>query len=95
MSQAPRAIAGVPEPALVDFVVLRRSRSAALAFSSPRMLNKADVDEAPVPTLLRFLAVIAVLAGLGFAAMFVLATFVEPESRDMSVTIPFTRLQPK
>jgi hypothetical protein len=48
-----------------------------------------------VPTLLRFLAVIAVLAGLGFAAMFVLATFVEPESRDMSVTIPFTRLQPK
>ena len=48
-----------------------------------------------MPTLLRFLAVIAILAGLGFAAMFALATFVEPESRDISVTIPFNRLQPK
>ena len=48
-----------------------------------------------MPTLFRFLAVIAVLAGLGFAAMFALATFIEPESRDMSVTIPFNRLQPR
>ncbi len=48
-----------------------------------------------MPTLFRFLAVIAILAGLGFAAMFALATFVEPQPRDMSVTIPFNRLQPK
>jgi len=48
-----------------------------------------------VPTLFRFLAVIAILAGIGFAIMFALATFVEPESRDMSVTIPYNRLQPK
>jgi phage shock protein PspC (stress-responsive transcriptional regulator) len=48
-----------------------------------------------VPTLLRFLFVVAVLAGLGFAAMFALATLVEPEPREMTVTIPASRLPPK
>ena len=33
-----------------------------------------------MPTLFRFLFVVAILAGLGFAAMFALATFVEPRS---------------
>jgi hypothetical protein len=45
-----------------------------------------------VPTLFRFLFVIAVLAGLGFAALFALATFVEPEPREMTTTIPPNRL---
>ena len=48
-----------------------------------------------MPTLLRFLFVIAVLAGLGFAAMFALATLVEPEPREMTVTIPASRLPAK
>jgi hypothetical protein len=47
---------------------------------------------AVVPTLFRFLFVLAVLAGLAFAAMFALATFVEPQPREMSVTIPNSRL---
>ena len=59
------------------------------------MLNNAELEEAPVPTLFRFLAVVAVLAGLVFAAMFALATLVEPESREMTVTVPYNRLQPK
>ena len=46
-----------------------------------------------MPTLFRFLVVLAVLGGLGFAAMFALATFVEPEPREMTVTIPNSRLQ--
>jgi hypothetical protein len=46
-----------------------------------------------MPTLFRFLAFIAVIAGLGFAAMFALATFVQPEPREMSVSIPNSRLQ--
>ena len=46
-----------------------------------------------MPTLFRFLAVLAVIAGLAFAAMFALATFVEPEQREMTVTIPNSRLQ--
>jgi hypothetical protein len=33
-----------------------------------------------------------VLAGLAFAAMFALATLVEPQPREMSVTIPSSRL---
>jgi hypothetical protein len=48
-----------------------------------------------VPTLFRFLVVVAVLAGLGFAAVFSLATFVQPETREMTVTIPNNRLPTK
>ena len=48
-----------------------------------------------MPTLFRFLAVVAILAGLAFAVMFALATFVEPTPREISVTIPNTKLQPK
>ncbi|AWI89307.1 MULTISPECIES: histidine kinase [Methylorubrum] len=47
-----------------------------------------------MPTLFRFLATIAILAGLVFAGMFALATFVQPTPREMSVTIPPAKLQP-
>jgi hypothetical protein len=47
-----------------------------------------------VPTLFRFIATLAILAGLVFAGMFALATFVEPTPREMSVTIPAAKLQP-
>ena len=45
-----------------------------------------------MPTLFRFLVVVLVLVGLGFAAMYALATFVEPQPREMTVTIPSNRL---
>jgi hypothetical protein len=45
-----------------------------------------------VPTLFRFLVVVAILAGLGFAVVYALATLVEPEPREMTVTIPSNRL---
>lgn len=48
----------------------------------------------PLPTLFRFLATIAILAGLVFAGMFALATFVEPTPREISVNIPSSKLQP-
>jgi hypothetical protein len=48
-----------------------------------------------MPTLFRFLAVLAVIAGLAFAAMFALATLVEPEPREMTVSIPASKLQPR
>jgi hypothetical protein len=57
----------------------------------PRSLAERPV---PLPTLFRFLATIAILAGLVFAGMFALATFVQPTQREMSVTIPNTKLQP-
>ena len=45
-----------------------------------------------MPTLFRLLALIAVVAGIAVGAMFALATFVDPEPREMSVTIPNSKL---
>jgi ABC-type amino acid transport system permease subunit len=40
-----------------------------------------------MPSLLRFLAVVGILCGLVYGAIFALATLVEPQPREMSVTI--------
>jgi hypothetical protein len=45
-----------------------------------------------MPTLFRFLAVVLLLAAVGGAAMLYLATFVEPNTREMTVRIPADRL---
>lgn len=45
-----------------------------------------------MPTLFRFLTVLAILAGLGYAGMYALVTFVEPRQGEMSVRIPPDRL---
>jgi hypothetical protein len=45
-----------------------------------------------MPSLIRFVVVVGVLAGLGYGAMWALATLVEPEPREMTVTIPQERL---
>jgi hypothetical protein len=47
-----------------------------------------------VPTLFRFLVVLAALAGLGFAAMYALATLVQPVIREITIPIPADRLPP-
>nr|WP_276592455.1 MULTISPECIES: histidine kinase [unclassified Methylobacterium] len=44
--------------------------------------------------MFRFFATLAILAGLVFAAMFALATFIQPTPREMSVAIPASKLQP-
>jgi hypothetical protein len=41
-----------------------------------------------MPTLFRFLTVLAILAGIAYGAMFALATFVEPNYGEMSVRVP-------
>lgn len=46
-----------------------------------------------MPTLFRFFAIVAILGGLGFAAVYALATMVNPEPREMKVTIPSSKLQ--
>ena len=48
--------------------------------------------EFSMPSLLRLLVILGVLGGLTYAAMFTLAHFVQPKSREMSVTIPPERL---
>jgi hypothetical protein len=45
-----------------------------------------------VPSLIRFLVIIAILAGIVYGAMIALVTFVEPQPREMSQTIPPARL---
>jgi hypothetical protein len=45
-----------------------------------------------VPTLVRFLAVLAILAGLGLGAMFALANLVQLDIREITVPIPPDRL---
>lgn len=56
-----------------------------------------------MPTLVRFLTIIASVAALAYAAMFALATFVEPRQSEMSqkielnlptLRLPAAELQP-
>ncbi|KAA2236821.1 histidine kinase [Salinarimonas soli] len=48
-----------------------------------------------MPTLFRFLLVLLVLGGIGVGAMLALATFVTPQPREMTETVPATRLMPQ
>lgn len=41
-----------------------------------------------MPSLFRFLTVVAVIFGIGYGIVFALANFVTPKPREMSVTIP-------
>ncbi|MDH7798125.1 MULTISPECIES: histidine kinase [unclassified Beijerinckia] len=45
-----------------------------------------------MPSLIRFLLVIAILVGLVWGAMVALVSFVEPQPREMIQTIPPNRL---
>ncbi|NJL08166.1 MAG: histidine kinase [Methylacidiphilales bacterium] len=40
-----------------------------------------------MPTLIRFLTILALIGGAIYGGLFALATMVEPEPRDMSVTV--------
>jgi hypothetical protein len=41
-----------------------------------------------MPSLFKLLVVVGVVAGLGYGAMFALATLVDPKPREMVVTVP-------
>jgi hypothetical protein len=41
-----------------------------------------------MPSLFRFLAVVAVLGGLVYGAIFMLATWFDPQPREITVSIP-------
>lgn len=45
-----------------------------------------------MPTLFRFVTVIAIVVGLVYAAMFALATFVSPRQTEMVVPVPIDQL---
>jgi hypothetical protein len=41
-----------------------------------------------MPSLLRFLTVVAVLGGLIYGGIFALANFVNPKPREMTISVP-------
>jgi hypothetical protein len=41
-----------------------------------------------MPSLFRFLAVVGLIAGVIYGAIFALANFVNPKPREMTLTIP-------
>ncbi len=47
-----------------------------------------------MPTLFRFLFVLAVIGGIVYGSMVALVTLVEPRERDVTVRIPSERLNP-
>ena len=47
-----------------------------------------------MPTLVRFLTVLIVLAAIFGGAVFMLAFLVEPNEREMTIRIPNARLEP-
>jgi phage shock protein PspC (stress-responsive transcriptional regulator) len=41
-----------------------------------------------MPSLLRVLVVVGTVGALGYVAMYMLANYVDPKTREMSVTVP-------
>ena len=45
-------------------------------------------EASQMPTLFRFLTVVAIICGIVYGAVYALANFVNPKPREMIVTIP-------
>lgn len=48
-----------------------------------------------MPSLLRFFIFLAILGAIGWGSMLALVTFVEPQPREMTQTIPANKLTGK
>jgi len=56
--------------------------------------QKTDARE-PMPSLFRFLSVIAIIGGLIYGAVYALANFVKPTPREMTINISPDKFQKK
>jgi hypothetical protein len=45
-----------------------------------------------MPSLIRFIVFCAILAGIGYGAMFALVTYVEPKPKEVQIRIPANKL---
>jgi hypothetical protein len=45
-----------------------------------------------LPSLIRFLVIVGILAALVYGGMIALVTFVEPQPREMTQTLPASKL---
>ncbi|THV22453.1 hypothetical protein FAA97_14340 [Peteryoungia ipomoeae] len=57
-------------------------------------LGEARDARIAMPTLFRFLFICATLVGIAYAALWSVATFVEPRERDVTIRIPSERINP-
>ncbi len=64
------------------------------ALASPARLSdkSGPPTEYPVPSLIKFLLLAGILAGIVYGGMIALVMFVEPQPREMSQSIPPARL---
>jgi len=61
------------------------------------MVEIAGILEGPLAlhSLIRFLAILCVLGAVAFGVMLALATFVEPQQREMTQAVPAQKLTGK
>ncbi len=80
--------------ALFSFTGLPRVANNHRALASPARLSdkSGPPTENRVPSLIRFLLLAGILAGIVYGGMIALVTFVEPQPREMSQSIPPARL---
>jgi len=64
----------------------RRTWSIVGHHPVPCRSTAAEISE--MPTLFRFLSVVAVIGGIIYGTIFALANFVSPKSREMTVVVP-------
>ncbi len=57
-------------------------------FTDWRLGSHASLGVLTMPTLFRFLTVVAVIGGLIYGGIYALANFVNPNPRDMTVNVP-------
>jgi hypothetical protein len=53
--------------------------------------NRAGLRDAAMPSLIRLLAVLGMLAGLTYGAMYALAYWYDPKPREITVSVPADR----
>jgi hypothetical protein len=75
-----------PGPAPPKFALATARRK--WSYSPAAGAREGPHGYAAMPTLIKLLAVVGVIAGIGYAAMFALATLVDPRPREMVVTVP-------
>jgi len=63
-----------------------------LASRAPLADKTGPSTEYPVPSLIKFLLLAGILAGIVYGVMIALVTFVEPQPREMIQLIPPARL---
>jgi hypothetical protein len=66
------------------------------AYSCPyrfHWLIQAAAPRSKMPSLIRFLVLVAVIVGLIYGGIFALATFFDPEPREITVTVPPDKFQ--